>query len=142
MKFHREGDGRYVVSLARGDSIRESLEGLARDEGIVGARLSAIGAIEDPELGGYDLDKRGYFRRDFPGLWELVSLEGNLSLLEGKPFLHAHVVITGHDFQAYGGHLFDSKVGVICEVFVEPVSTPLPRILCEAVGLPRWEPGG
>jgi uncharacterized protein len=128
------------MSIHRGESVREEIEGLAQREGIVGAKISAIGAIEAPELGGYDLEKREYYRKTFDGLWELLALEGNISLLEGKPFMHAHVTISGHDFLTYGGHLFDAKVGVVTEVFIEPLSVPLPRIYCEAIGLARLEP--
>jgi predicted DNA-binding protein with PD1-like motif len=141
MKVHREDDGRLILSLARGESIRESIESLAHDEGIVGAKLSAIGAIEDPELGLYMWPSKTYARRDFPGIWELLSLEGNISLLEGKPFMHAHITISGHDYNVLGGHLFDARVAVVFECFIEPVTTPLLRLPCEAIGLPRWEPG-
>ena len=124
MKVHRDPTGAYVVSLARGDDLRSSLESLAAEEQIPGAKVSAIGALEDPELGCYDLPSKTYDHRTFPGIYELVSLSGNLTLLEGKPFLHAHVAISGHDYAVYGGHLFDSKIGVVAEVFVEPVDTP------------------
>ena len=141
MKVTRESDGRYVVALEYGDSIRECIEGLASDENIVGAKLSAIGAIRDPELGAYDLETQTYTRQSFPGIWELVSLQGNITLLDGKPFMHAHILICGHDFKVMGGHLFDAEVAVVFECFMEPVATPLKRIPCAAIGLARWEPG-
>lgn len=141
MKWTQEEDGRVVVSLERGEAIRENVESLATELGLVAAKVSAIGALETPELGCYELDDREYLRREFDGIWELLSLEGNISLLDGEPFLHAHVSISGHDFSVKGGHLFDSRVGVVVEMFIEPLDTPLPRIPCEAIGLPRWEPG-
>ena len=141
MKVTREDDGRYVVSLEYGENIRECIEGLASDENIVGAKLSAIGAIRDVELGAYDLSTQTYTRRTFAGIWELVSFQGNISLLNGEPFMHAHIAIAGHDFEVMGGHLFDAEVAVVFEGFMEPVATPLPRIPCAAIGLARWEPG-
>ena len=140
MKVHEDASGLLVVSLARGDDIRSSVEGLAADRGLVGAKLSAIGAIEDPELGYYELPKQTYLRNLFSGIWELVSFQGNISLLDGRPFMHAHAAIGGPDGSTRGGHLFDGRVGVVMELFVEPLETPLPRIPCPAIGLPRWEP--
>jgi predicted DNA-binding protein with PD1-like motif len=140
MKIHEETSGLLVVSLARGDDVRSSVEGLADERGIVGARLSAIGAVEDPELGYYDLSEKTYLRSAFPGMWELVSFEGNLSLLDGRPFMHAHAAIGGPDWSTRGGHLFEARVGVVMELFIEPLEAPLPRIMCPAIGLPRWEP--
>lgn len=142
MKFHRETDGRLVVSLTRGEPVRASLEQLALEQGLVAAQVSAIGALEDPELGCWDLEQKVYHKRLMPGVWELLSLQGNLSLHEEKPFLHAHVLLSGADYTALGGHFFESRVGVVLEMFVLPYPTPLPRRFCPELGLPRWEPGG
>ena len=141
MKYHRDPTGTLVISLARGDEIRESIESLCVELSIEAAKISAIGAVEDPVLGCYDLPTETYDRRTFDGIWELLSLEGNITLLDGKPFLHAHVTISGHDYKVWGGHLFDSKVGVVTEMFLTPMAMPLPRIPCAAIGLARWEPG-
>ncbi|MEW6281916.1 MAG: PPC domain-containing DNA-binding protein [Candidatus Eremiobacterota bacterium] len=142
MKYLRESDGRILVSLTRGDVLRSTVETIALQEGIVSGKVSAIGALEDPEIGWWDHEKHLYNRRVFPGVWELLSMDGNLSLLDGKPFLHVHVAISGHDYAVKGGHFFDARVGVVVEMFLEPCSTPLPRAFCPALGLPRWEPGG
>lgn len=50
-------------------------------------------------------------------------------------------MLGGPDFRTLGGHLFQAKTGVVVEVFVTPLQDPLPRMLCEEIGLPRWEPG-
>ena len=142
MKFHRESDGTLVVALMRGDRLREHIEGLAARHGVQAARVHAIGAVEDAELGCYVLADKKYLRKVFPGILELVSLQGNVTLKDGKPFLHAHVVVSGEDFAAFGGHLFDARVGVVVELFIRPLATPLPRIMCDEVGLAAWEPGG
>ena len=142
MKYHREADGRLVLSLARGDALRSNVETLCAAHGVQGARVSAIGALEDPEIGWWDLDNLKYHKQVFPGIWELLSLDGNVTMVDGKPYLHVHTAISGHDYAVKGGHLFDSKVGVVVEMFIEPVPTPLPRAFCDAIGLNRWEPGG
>lgn len=142
MKVHREKDGTLVVALERGEPLRERIEALAAKEGIAAARVHGIGAVEGAELGCYVLSERKYLRRTFPGILELVSLEGNLALKDGKPFLHAHATLAGEDFAAFGGHLFDARVGVLVEIFVLPLATPLPRVMCDEVGLAAWEPGG
>lgn len=135
----REKDKRIVVGLERGERIRASIESFATREKIVGAELKAIGALKDPELAYYDLSTKQYLKRLFPGIWELV-LAGNISLKDGKPFLHAHVTIGGRDFQAFCGHLVDAEVGVVVEMFMHLLATPVHRVYCEDIGLPRWEP--
>lgn len=142
MKWHRESDGRVLISLTRGDDLRSSVEGLAAELGLVSARITAIGALEDPLIGWWDVPNRVYHKRVFEGIWELLSLDGNLSLVDGKPFMHVHVAISGHDYEVKGGHFFESRVGVVVEMFLDPYPTALPRLMCEDIGLPRWEPGG
>ena len=140
MKTRREPNGIWVVSLERGDDLRSCVEKLALDEGIDGGRVTAIGGVEDPELGCYELSTKSYLRKAFDGIHELVSLDGNLTVKDGKPYLHAHVVISGADFVAYAGHLFDCKIGLVAEMFIDPLSAPLTRLPCEDIGLARWEP--
>jgi predicted DNA-binding protein with PD1-like motif len=140
MKAMQDTDGRWVLSLHPGESIREEIEGLALREGIQGATLSGIGAIHDPEIGHYDLANKTYRQRGFPGLWELITIQGNVSMLEGKPFMHAHVTFAGSDYHVRGGHLFDATIAVVGEIFLNPISVPLPRIHCAAIGLARLEP--
>ncbi len=142
MKWHRETDGRILVNLERGDDLRSSLEGLAAELNLGAARVTAIGALEDPQMGWWDLPARVYHKEVFSGIWELLSLMGNISLLEGRPFLHMHATLSGHDYAVKGGHLFEARVGVMVEAFVDPYPTALPRHFCQDVGLPQWEPGG
>lgn len=140
MQYRKEISGLYVVSLERGEFIRSTIEGLCVKEGIRGAMLSGIGALEDPELGFYRLNLRNYDHRTFQGIFELVSLQGNITLKDDKPFMHVHVAIGDEDFQVFGGHLFDARVGVVVELFLTQLERPLLRLPCEDIGLPRWEP--
>ena len=140
MKTQQQGDV-WVVSLERGDSMRASIEDWAKSNGIVCAQISGIGALEDAELGCYELTTKSYERRIFQGIWEVLTCDGNITLKDGAPFLHAHVAISGHDYITYGGHLFDAKVGVAVEMFIRPLEKPLHRFMCDDIGLPRWEPG-
>jgi predicted DNA-binding protein with PD1-like motif len=142
VKFRREQNGRLLVSLTRGDDLRSSLQDLAADQKLVGASVHGIGALQDPELGWWDLPNQTYHKRVFPGLYELLTLQGNLSLLEGKPLLHAHVTLSGPDYQVFGGHFFEARVGVVAELFLDPCADPLLRVFCPSLGLPRWEPAG
>ncbi|MHB2020178.1 MAG: PPC domain-containing DNA-binding protein [Candidatus Xenobia bacterium] len=142
MKVHQEQDGRLVISIARGEMLREQVEGVAARYGVKSARVWAIGALEDPEIGWWELPPGStYHKQVFPGVWELLSLDGNITWWNDRPFLHVHTAISGHDFKVLGGHLFDARVGVTVEMFMDPLATPLPRSFCADIGLPRWEPG-
>lgn len=137
MQVRHEANGLFVVSLKRGDDICTKLGELAEHEKIVGASVAAIGAIEDPELGFYKLERKEYIRKVFKGNWELVSFLGNISLKDGKPFLHAHVSISDNNFTVVGGHFFDARVAAVVEMFIIRTGT-LRRVNCEDIGLHCW----
>lgn len=131
----------FVIRFAHGDDVVAGLLAFARDRGIEGAWVNALGALEDPELGYFHLDTRTYTRQVFPGDWEIAALVGNLGRLEGEPALHVHAVIGGTDFSTRGGHLFAGRAGATCEVFLRDLGGPLTRARDEEIGLPLWSLG-
>lgn len=141
MKVRVEDDGTLVVSMSQGERVRATLEQLAARYRIRGGRVSAIGTLEDPEVGRYDLDNHQYVAKILKGHYTLLSLDGNLSLVEGRPFLHVHVALGCDDWLVRGGHLFDARVGALFEAFIMPTETPIRRLPCVEVGLALWEPG-
>jgi predicted DNA-binding protein with PD1-like motif len=134
----RKVKGGWLVRFAHGDDIVGGLVGFAGAEGIEGAWVNLLGAIEDPELGYYHLPTKSYTRRSFTGDWEIMGAVGNLARLGETPVLHVHITISGADFKAFGGHLFAGKAGAACEVFVRDLKTRIERVRDEDIGLPLW----
>lgn len=130
---------KYLLKLSRGEQVVESLLRFAAEKNIQGALFHCIGAVEDAEVGLYDLATREYRFKKFPGILEVASMTGNIALLNGKPFVHAHVVLSDENMQAYGGHLKEAKVGVTCEINLSVLDTPLTRDYEEGVGLNLWQ---
>jgi len=106
----------WTLRLDRGEEIVESLRAFAEHEGVRAAFFTAIGAVGETELGFFDPTTMAYERRRFEGDHEIGSLNGNISMLEGRPFPHAHIVIGRRDFGAWTGHLFRGVVTVTCEI--------------------------
>ncbi len=106
----------WVLRLDRGEEIVETLTAFAAREGIGAAGVNALGAVGEAELGFFHPDTLSYDHRTFTGDHELGALVGNVSTMEGRPFLHLHAVIAGADFVAHTGHLFRGVVSVTCEV--------------------------
>ncbi len=140
MKVIRSGGG-YLLRLMRGEEIHESLTAFARDQGLRGAAVRGIGAVEEVEVGYFHRDRKSYERRVLPGIHELLSLSGNLSGKDGEPFLHAHVVLMGADFTLSGGHLFRAVVAVTGEIAVVLADLDLVRTPDPDLGLALLEPG-
>jgi len=128
----------FAVRLAKGEEVLEGLRAVAKAEGLGAGSVVGIGAVEDVELGFYDLAAREYDRRVFREEHELVNLTGNFSRVDGEPFVHAHVTIGGRDYRARCGHLFRATCAVTCELVVTPLEGAIDRAYDDAVGLKLW----
>ena len=140
MKVFRSREG-YLLRLERGEEIHASLVRFAEENGIRGAVVSGLGAVEDVELGYYDVERRVYDRREVPENTELLSLTGNLSRLDGKPVLHAHLVLMRKDFSLVGGHLFRGTIAVTGEISVRQTDLDMVRVPADELGTSLLEDG-
>ena len=68
-----------------------------------------------------------YLHRKFDGEYELINLTGNFSIVDGKRFFHAHIVISDREFRAFAGHLFSGVIAVTGEFFVTASSVEIAR---------------
>ena len=118
MKVKRTENG-FLVVLDVGDEVMDSLKKLAASERIGMASLTGIGAVKGVVLGYLDLNQKQYLRREFGAdSMELVSLTGNLALLDGNPAAHCHAVVGDREMGLFGGHLFEASVSVTVEIFL------------------------
>ena len=134
MQYQKDKD-RYFVRIDKDEDLFSSLEKFAAEEKLKSGHLSGIGALKDCELGFYHLHSKTYDRKMFSEEAELLSLDGNLSILDGKPFFHIHTVLGGEDFRCYGGHLFSANVAVTCEVNFRPLDIDVERRANDEIGL-------
>ena len=131
-------EGGWLLRFHRGEEIVSGLLAFARDRGLQGGWVQGLGAVEDAELGYYDLDTKEYLRQTFPGDWEIAALVGNLGWANDEPAAHLHAVLGSRDFTARGGHLFRGRVGATCEIFVRDLGSRLERGPDSETGLNLW----
>jgi uncharacterized protein len=137
MKWRRDGS-RVFVRLEMGDEVHSSLVGIAERERISGAWLSGIGAASEVELGYYDLERKDYDRAKIDGDVEIVSASGSLGLVEGKPFVHIHAVVSDRNCETRGGHLFRAVTAATLEFLILIAADPIERTRDEATALNLW----
>lgn len=94
-----------LVRLATGADLLTELQAACAKLGVRAGSIEAIGAVSTLALGYYHQDRKEYETLRFEGRWEIVSATGNVSLAEGEPFVHVHVVASGADGRCVGGHL-------------------------------------
>jgi hypothetical protein len=127
--------GGWAVVLRQGDDVLESVRQVAREAGIRSAALSGLGAVAGVQIAYWDQAERQYLRVDLDGDLEIGALVGNVTLLEGQPFVHAHAVLGGRDFLARTGHLMAAKCAATVEIFLHDYGSAVHRRADPEIGL-------
>ncbi len=128
--------GRLLIVIKKGEKLVERLTQLLEQKKIQGGMISGLGALTEVELGYYDLEEKNYIRQTFSGDdFELISLTGNLTLKDQRPYVHVHALLGRRDFSTFGGHLFEATVAVTTEVSVIPLGKMPIREMDQAIGL-------
>ncbi len=125
----------YQLRLDRGEDVLATLTAFCAAHHVESACISAIGAIENPAVGAYLLSEKKYVHETYAGIWEVCSLSGNVALVDGAPFIHAHVVISNERNETKGGHLFGGVVGVTLEGVIQAHAKAIARAQDEHIGL-------
>ncbi|MBF0446127.1 MAG: DNA-binding protein [Magnetococcales bacterium] len=129
----------FMGGLDHNDDLLESLTKICTNEGIKLGRVEAIGAVKKAALGYYDQDKKEYSYFTIDRHLEILNLTGNISLKDGKPFVHAHVTLADNDGNAFGGHLIPGTVIFACEAIIQAFDGPeFIREVEPVTGLPLW----
>lgn len=126
MDYRRFGDT-YVVRMDRGEEVVEQLRELAEKESIRLAGVEALGATDDFTVGVYDVEAKQYHARRFEGAYEIVSLLGTISTMNGAFYQHLHLCAAGLDGQAVGGHLNSARISATCEMLVRLIDGRVDR---------------
>lgn len=137
MNVRYEGQ-RYFLVLVRGEEIVQSITDVLNEHNIHAGTIMGIGAASEVTLRYYDVETKEYYGKDFAGKFEIASLMGNISLLDGEPWPHLHIVLGATDYSTFGGHLASGTVGVTCEIVIDAAEQPIERVLDQDTGLKVW----
>ena len=120
-------DKTLFVRIDKGDDLVSNLLSPVQKAGWTAGSVIGIGALSNIELGIYEPESKSYLRQRFPDTYELLSMTGNIGMMDEKLFSHLHVVLAGADFRAFGGHLFSATVAVTAEAKIEKLEMTLKR---------------
>ena len=130
----------YAVIFGAGDEVFSGLTQFAEDHHISAARITGIGAIQSATLGWFDPQRKTYRRISIDHQSEVLSLLGDIALYQGKPVVHAHMVVGFPDGTAHGGHLLQAHVRPTLEVIVTAYPRPLYKKFDAEKGLAVIDP--
>ena len=136
MTSRQEGN-RHIIIMSRGEELIDVLTRWAHEHEVVSASFQGIGAVEDVEIGYYTLATKSYTFMTFPEIFEVANMTGNIALVEGKPFVHAHAVLSRCDesLGCVGGHVKRARIAVTLEISLTADAAPVQRIVDDMIGL-------
>jgi predicted DNA-binding protein with PD1-like motif len=109
---------RFTGRLPHGSDLLASLTGFCEQNHIQHGGVRALGALSRAVVAFYDQKEQVYHEVAFDDEVELLTLAGNVSLKDGRPFVHAHVVLADRTGRAFGGHLVNGCTVFACEFAV------------------------
>ncbi len=132
----------FLAKLDYQSDLLEELNKICREENIKTGTISAIGAVSSLKLGFYNQETKEYvlttYAYDEP--MEIVSCTGNISIKDGKPFCHVHVIAADRKGKCIGGHLVQGTSVFAGEVSVqELLGEDMSREEDEETGLTLWK---
>ncbi len=128
--------GEYIIRLSRGEECIQTLTDFCVREKIESGSFHAIGAVENARIGFYALTEKKYTLLTYPEAREVASMTGNIAIVDGSPFVHAHAVLSDMQSNAcVGGHVFACTVAVTLEIHLIAFQNTIERTLDNEVGL-------
>jgi len=126
----------FALIFANGDEIAEGLKSFAEEQKLKDASFKAIGALSRVKLGWFDWEEKRYKTAvALEEQVELLSMIGDITLKDGKPQVHAHIVVSKSDGSAHGGHLLEAVVRPTCELILTESSVELRKVIDPASGI-------
>lgn len=132
---YRRFEDIIVARIDKGEEILENLKVICKKENVKLANVNALGAINDFEVGLFDVDEKKYYSKKYTGNFEIVSLTGSITTKNGETYMHIHLSAGDKENKVYGGHLNRAVVSATCEMFIQVIDGKVERKFDEEIGL-------
>jgi predicted DNA-binding protein with PD1-like motif len=124
-----------MVRIDKGEEIISKVMEICEKENIKLANINALGAVDEIVIGLFDTVEKKYYSEKFNGDFEIVSLTGSITTMNGKLYNHLHISVGDRAYNVRGGHLNSAVVSATCELFIHIIDGVVEREFNEEVGL-------
>jgi predicted DNA-binding protein with PD1-like motif len=113
----KAGERTFILVLDSGEEAFAAVSAFAEAQDLRAASLTAIGAFSSATVGWFDFGAKQYKPIEVREQCEVLSVIGDIAAGDdGKPSLHAHIVLGLADGSTRGGHLLNGEVHPTLEV--------------------------
>lgn len=125
----------FFLRIERGEDLVKSVHTFCQSNKIHAGWVQGLGACDQVTVSYYDLEAQQYKQESFEEEFEVLNLTGNISLLDEKPFMHAHVSLGRKDKSVIGGHLHSMRISGTGEIYIKSFDNSFVREKDEETGL-------
>lgn len=123
-----------VIRFKKGEDFMAKLRQFLERNRINSGFFYGLGGFQKAEIAFYDMAKKKFLKKKFPGPFEVVSLIGNVAQGAKDIIIHAHVALADKSYKVIGGHLISATVKATLELKLSPTEM-LERVLDDETGL-------
>ncbi len=134
MEYKKFGN-KYVLRMDKGEEVVETLKKFCEKENIKLGWLKGLGAVNKATIGLFETKIKEYHSVNLEGDFEITSLLGNISRMDGEVYLHLHVNLADEKYNTQGGHLSKAVISATGEFIIEEIDGEVGREFNDEVGL-------
>jgi len=113
----------FEIRFGTGDEILTGIYDFVAKNKITSGHITGIGGLAPGALLGWGDPEVGAFKRiEIKDKTEIVSLIGDISSPNGKPYVHVHMVVGSSDGTTKAGHLLEAHIAPVGELTVVATS--------------------
>ena len=124
---YKRFDNHIIARIDKGEEILAQLRVIAEREHIRLASVSALGATDDFTVGVFKTDEQKYYANHFTGSFEIVSLTGTITTMDGAFYAHLHMSAGNERGEVFGGHLNEAHISATCEMVLTVIDGAVER---------------
>jgi len=134
MIFKKFGN-KYILRIDRGEEVVATLKTFCTDQNITLGAVTAIGAANRATIGLFNTETKQYQSMELTGDFEITSVAGNISTMNGEVYLHLHATLSDAQYHTFGGHLNAAFISGTCELIIDVMDGACDREFSSTVGL-------
>ncbi|PNX54000.1 MAG: DNA-binding protein [Thermoplasmata archaeon M9B2D] len=131
----KQFNNKVLVRIDKGEELVESLKFICTSLDITIGSIMGIGATDNAVVGLLNTKTRTYTSKKFTGDYEIASLFGNISRMNGEVYLHLHVTLCNAEQTAVGGHLSSAVISATFEGIIDIIDGEIVREYDQTIGL-------
>ncbi|MCF7936927.1 MAG: DUF296 domain-containing protein [Synergistales bacterium] len=110
-----------AIRLTEGEKLHENIARVCEESSVDSAVvLGAAGMVREIRFGWFN--GNDYEIKDFDGVFELISLTGDVSIKGQEIYPHLHASFSRPDHSTVGGHVLNVVANNNLEIFLKPLT--------------------